>query len=112
MSDLFNFMYNNNKLCNRKYGRIILNLHNFPSDVEYYDDIKHGAYIIWNTMKQPTKKSYSTTYHMGKIHGVETFWFINGKKDTEAVYINGNKIGKDKYWNYNGELIKLDNYSL
>lgn len=45
----------------------------------------------------------------GNFYGLSTWWHCNGKKESEGIRVKGVEVGKWKYWDENGKLIKTEN---
>ena len=67
-----------------------------------------GTYIL----KYPDgKKMSKVTYKNCKINGGNWInWDKRGNKISEFHYKEGKQFGEWKYWNENGDLIKIENY--
>jgi len=69
--------------------------------------VNHGAYTRWH---DNGRKEYEAVYVDGKLEGVETTWHKNGQKWIEAHYADGQKHGPRYIWNESGTKIKEEHY--
>jgi antitoxin component YwqK of YwqJK toxin-antitoxin module len=69
--------------------------------------VNHGAYTRWH---DSGRKEYEAVYVEGKLEGVETTWHKNGQKWIEAHYADGQKHGPRYIWNESGTKIKEEHY--
>jgi antitoxin component YwqK of YwqJK toxin-antitoxin module len=64
--------------------------------------IKHGALVIWTDATE-SKKYQEAKYLDGTLHGIRTFYYLDGKIDTVAPYVDGARRGTVKSWHKNGK---------
>ena len=60
----------------------------------------HGLSTWWY---ENGKKSGEANYVDGKAHGLETWWYENGQKSSETNYVDGKLHGTDTRWFDNGQ---------
>ena len=60
----------------------------------------HGLSTWWY---ENGKKSGEANYVDGKAHGLETWWYENGQKSSETNYVDGKRHGTDTRWFDNGQ---------
>ena len=46
-----------------------------------------------------------------KVHGLATWWYINGKKRIEASYVKGQVHGLETWWHSDGSLDEVRKYN-
>jgi antitoxin component YwqK of YwqJK toxin-antitoxin module len=69
--------------------------------------VNHGAYTRWH---DNGRKEYEAVYVDGKLEGVETTWHKNGRKWIEAHYVGGHNHGPRYIWNKDGTKVKEEHY--
>lgn len=49
-------------------------------------------------------------YDMGELHGVSSYWYSNGQKESVKIYEHGNPVGKWIEWDKNGSMTSAVDY--
>ncbi|MEO1814052.1 MAG: DUF6055 domain-containing protein [Acetobacterium sp.] len=58
-----------------------------------------------------TKPRYATPYYEGQVHGIQTFWYENGKMEERFVFEHGKLQGARESWHENGQLALACSYA-
>ena len=69
--------------------------------------VDHGTLTYWYGNGN---KEYEAVYVEGRIQGVETQWHENGQMRTEQHYDNGLRNGPRYCWDNQGNKVKEENY--
>jgi antitoxin component YwqK of YwqJK toxin-antitoxin module len=70
--------------------------------------VNHGAYVSWFLSG---KKEYEASYLDGQIDGVERQWHDNGQLRSEQHYAHGLRHGPRYDWDSQGRLRKEEHYT-
>lgn len=69
--------------------------------------VNHGTYTRWH---DNGRKEYEAIFIQGKKEGTATFWHKNGRTWTEEHYVNGRKHGPRYTWDENGTKRKEEHF--
>ncbi len=71
---------------------------------------KYGLWVEYYFPPFKIKKYSEINYKYGEMHGLVTYWHLNGRKEYEKNYKNGEQHGLYTEWHENGQKKSEQNY--